>query len=260
MAELMFNSLLLKEYPKTFKTMDININFIQLNQILGPFREVCYYLYGGKLYFLGDEQIVSAVLKNQSFKISSISSIELDLLKDWEIIQPIFYKSLRFYFLQHNFAWKPKRRNQLFVLEPKEFDGSQLVHEIYNSSGERLIVYEGFHYWLEFLEDKPILTLLPKVKPILSPKSKLEPKDIIFEKDSFQEVGPDLLKRKGFYREFRKIALKPNGEKRNVLKTIIKLLSEGKEEIAVPTGNLERGLVFDSNFITTEEVEADYYG
>ncbi|MGC9014908.1 MAG: hypothetical protein ACP5KW_11085 [Thermoproteota archaeon] len=260
MDELMFNSLALKEYPQEFKTLDVSIHYTQLNQILGPSRDVCYYLYGGRLYFLGDEAIVSTVLRGHGFRISNVSSTNLDLINDWEVIRPIFYKSLRFYFMRHNFVWRPRRRNQVFVLEPEEFEGTRLVHEVYNDYGERLLVFEGFRYWLEFLEGELVLTLLPKVKPILPLKSRLTREDIIFGKDSFQEVGPFLMRRKGFSRYFRGIALKPNRMKRNILRTIIKLLSEGKEELVIPAGNLQRGLVFDTEFIGTEEVEADFYG
>jgi hypothetical protein len=260
MGELMLNSLALKEYPKEFKTLDVNIQYTQLNQILGSFHNICYHLHGGKLYFLGDEAIVSTILGGHGFRISNVSSTNLDIIDNWEIIRPIFYKSLRFYFIRHHFIWRPRRRNQVFILEPEEFEGVQLVHEIYNDYGERLLVFEGFHYWLEFLEDKLVLTMLPKVKPILPLKLKLEPEDIIFGRDSFQEVGPLLMGRRGFSRYFRGIALKSNRAKKHVLETIIRLLSEGREEIVIPAGNLERGLVFGSEFIKTEEVEADFYG
>jgi hypothetical protein len=260
MGELVLNSLVLKEYPKEFKTLDMNIQYTQLNQILGSFHDICYYLHGGRLYFLGDETIVSTILRGHGFQVSNVSSTNLDIIDNWEIIRPIFYKSLRFYFIRRHFVWRPRRRNQVFILEPEEFGGVRLVHEIYNDYEEKLLVFEGFRYWLEFLEGKLVLTMLPKVKPILPFKSKLKPEDIIFGRESFQEVGPPLMRRRSFSSYFRRIALKSNYAKKRVLEAIIRLLSGGREEIVIPAGNLERGLVFGSEFIKTEEVEVDFYG
>lgn len=263
MAKLMTNSLVLKEFPHEFKTLKTNIQFTQLNQILGPFRDICYYLHEKKLYFLGDENILTRILSGLGFECSDVSQVTLHISKDWEIIRPIFYKCLRFYFYGRNFVHNPnnpKRRNQVFILEPEEFEGTRLIHELYNQSGERLLVYEGFRYWLEFMEEKLVLTLLPKVMPILPFKHKLTIKDITSNPSTFQEVGPSLMKQKNFSQEFRKIALKPNWKKRNVLEAIVKLLSDGKEEIVIPAGDIKRGLVLDSSFILIEEKEADFYG
>lgn len=267
MSELILNSLILKEYPRDFKVADIKIQFSQLNQILSPLHDVCYYLHGGKLYFLGDEKTVDKKLREYGFTISNITSITLNPMNEWEIVRPVFYKLLRFYFIRHHkiFIWQPRKKNKIlkeaFILEPEKFEDVQLVHEIYNSSGEKLLVFEGFRYWLEFLEDAIVLTLLPKVKPILPLKSVLETQDIILgSKNTYLEAWPALIKSKGFYSDFRKIALKRNPEKRNVLNIIVKLLSNGKEEIIVPIGNLKRGLVFSSEFIKIEEMESDFYG
>lgn len=260
MTELIINSLPVKEYPTEFEVTETNIEFTRLNKILGPFRDVCYYLHGGKLYFIGDEEIVSNVLKANGFRTLDISTINLDLFSDWEIVRPILYRSLSFYFTGHELIWKPVKKKQAFILKPITFEGERLVHEIYNNYEEKLIVYEGFSYWLEFLDGELVLTLLPKVKPILALSSRLKPEDIKSNKREFQEIAPPLIRKKGFFKEFRKIALKGNHIKRKVLKAIVKLLSNGKEEIIIPTGNLSRGLVFESNLITTEKEEADFYG
>jgi ABC-type antimicrobial peptide transport system ATPase subunit len=98
------------------------------------------------------------------------------------------------------------------------------------------------------------------VKPILSFKPKLSIKDILLNPLIFREINPALMRERSFSEPFRKIALKPNWKKLNVLKTIVKLLSNGKKEIIVPAGNIERGLIFDSNLITIKETRADFYG
>jgi len=263
----MLNSLMLKKHPQDFKVIDINIQFTQLNKILGPIHDACYYLHSGRLYFIGDEEAVSTKLREHGFTTAYTSSITLNPVNNWEIIRPIFYKALHFYFVKHNSVsvWQPRRMNKLlkqaFILEPTRFEDTELVHEIYNSSGERLIVFEGFSYWLEFLGSRIALTLLPKVKPILPLKAVLEAQDMVCNsKNAYLEAGPALIRSKDFYFDFRKIALKRNPEKRNVLNAIVKLLSNGKEEISIPVGNLREGLVFSTEFTKMEEVESDFYG
>ncbi|MGC9014396.1 MAG: hypothetical protein ACP5KW_08510 [Thermoproteota archaeon] len=265
MTKLVLNSIMLKEYPQDFKVVDIDTQFNQLNQILGSLYNVHYYLHSGKLYFIGNEEDIRMRLEKYNFTVSNIAPVTLTPIDNWEIVQPIFYKALHFYFMRHNSIWQPRKMNkflkQAFILEPEWFEGTQLVHEVYNNHGERLVVYEGFKYWLEFLGDTIILTLLPKVKPIIPLKPTLEKQDIIFfsKQPAYLEVSPNLIRSKGFYFDFRKIALKGNTEKRNVLKNIIKLLSNGKEEIIIPIGNLNEGLVFSTEFIKIESRERGFY-
>ncbi|RLG19097.1 hypothetical protein DRN63_00385 [Nanoarchaeota archaeon] len=239
--------------------METNIQFSQLNEILGPFHDICYYLHGGRLYFLGNEEVVSSVLKAHGFRASGVSSSNLELSTHWEIIRPILYKSLKFYFIRCGFIWKPIGRKEAFIVKPRTFQGLKLVHEIYNSYGKRLIVYEGFSYWLEFLGGELVLTLLPRVKPVLPSSLRLQPEDILANKNAFQVANPPLMRRMGFSKQFREIALKPNHKKRDVLKAIVKLLSGGKEEIIIPVGNLERGIVLEPSFIAVEKMEVDFY-
>ena len=260
MTELMTNSLRLKEFPLLVNVLETDIQYLQLNQILGPRRDVCYHLSGGKLFFIGDDKITSDILREHGFSISSLRTINLDLVHHWEILRVIFYKALRFFFLGKNFVWKPRRRNQVFITKPEKYEGVTLVHKLINNNNERLIVYEGFQYFLKLINNEPVLSLIPRVKPIFPlVETSATPLEFTSMKN-FIEADPSTIRRKGFYSDFRHIALKPNWEKRQLLKTFSKLISEGRNEIVVPVGNLKRGLVFDSEFLVTEEEEADFHG
>jgi hypothetical protein len=260
MPELMINSLRLKEFPTLVNTLETNIQYLQLNQILGPVRTICYHLFGGKLFFVGDIEITSDILRGHGFSVSNIKSVNLDLIKHWETLRVVFYKALRFFFESKNFVWKPKRRNQVFIVEPKKYNDMTLVHELVNNNNEKLIVYEGFRYFLEFIDEEPVLSVIPKVKPIfpLVEASGMLPSFTPMK--TFIDANPATIRRKGFYTDFRPIALKPNWKKRELLKTFSELISERSDEIVIPVGNLLRGLVVDPEFLVTEEVEADFYG
>lgn len=259
MVNMILNSLPIIKYLNELKVIETDIQYVQLNKILGSYHDICYHLYAGKLYFLGDEDVVITTLKASGFKADRFLFITINLLEDWEIIRPILYKSLKYYFINQDFIWKDKRRNQIFILKPLYFNRTQLVNEIYNESFEKLIVYEGFRYWLEFIDEALVLTLLPKVKPVLPLDSKMAPEKLRVQRKKFLDVPSPIMRKKGFSREFRKIALKPNYKKREVLNAIVKLLSNNDKKIVVPTGNLKEGLILSSKFITLNGIRVGFY-
>lgn len=260
MAELMTNSLRVKEMPSVVNAIQTNIQYPQLNQLLGPYHNICYHLHGGRLYFLGDQDQVSTVLDGHGFKQSRVEEIALDIDVNWEIIRTILYKGLKFFFLNQKTMWKPTMRNEVFFLQPRDFQGTLLVHEFYNSSGEQLVIYEGFRYYLEFIGRDLVLTLLPKVKPVFPVKGEHTWQPVVRAKGmTFIETRSDMLRRKGFFPQFRRVAVKENWKKRALLNTFLSLLKGDGDEFIIPVGNIERGLVLEPCFLTIVEGEEDFY-
>src|SRR5437867_1021462 len=80
--------------------------------------------------------------------------------------------------------------------------------------------------------------LLPKVKPILPVRRNMSPEEITSgSQTDIAFPSPQLIRKKGFYSSFRKIALKKSWEKEAILMAIIGLLNDGQGQFAVPVGD-----------------------
>ena len=289
-----------------------DVNYPDLNRIMGSLFHVTYHLFSNRLYFIGDESEVEAQLASNDFEATFTGSIEVDIKKNWHIISIILYKAIRFFLMRKGFVWKPRVKNEVFILNPELYDDTQLVHKLFNINQEELRVHEGFRYYLDFIGSAPVLSMIPKVTPTLRVLSTSLPREItilcekhcevrdtcklpkkkirvseykIFQDDSgfcphsksyiailgkrqytvpwhtlHLEAHPSTIRQRGFYRDFRRIALKPNWRKRKVLITFADLLSDNLDEIVIPVGHLQRGLVFDSDFLTIEQARRDFYG
>ena len=312
MTRLMTTSLQIKELPSSMNIIKTDVSYPDLNQIMGSLFHVTYHLLSNRLYFIGDASEVEAQLASNDFEATFIGNTEVDIDKNWHIISIILYKAIRFFLMRKEFVWKPKIRNEVFILNPELHGSTQLVHKLFNINQEELRVHEGFRYYWDFIGSAPVLSMIPKVTPTLRvsrsslprevtilcekdcevrgscrlPKKKIRVSEYeIFQDDSgfcphsksyvtilgkrryivpwhtlHLEAHPSIIKQRGFYRDFRKIALKKNWSKRNVLRTFTDLLSDNSDEIVVSVGHLQRGLVLDSEFLTVEQVQRDFYG
>lgn len=312
MTELITTSLQIKELPTSMNIIKTDVNYPDLNQIMGSLFHVTYHLVSKRLYFIGDKSEVEAQLASNDFEATLIGSTEVDIKKNWHIVSIIFYKAIRFFLMGKGFVWKPRIKNEVFILNPNLYGNTQLVHKLFNINQEELRVHEGFRYYLDFIGSVPVLSMIPKVTPTLRVSGSSLPREvtILCEKDCevrdscklpkkkirvseyeiFQaasgfcphstsyvailskrqyvvpwhtlhlEAHPRTIKQRGFYGGFRKIALKPNWRKRELLRTFANLLSDNSDEIVIPVGDLERGLVLDSELMTIRKVGRDFYG
>lgn len=260
MTKLTTNSLRLIEFPSLINAVQTSIQYADLNRVLGPIGRICYHLYGGKLFFVGEEEETCRAIRAGGFTVSDCNAVKVDLALHWEVLQVIFYKALGFFFMGKRSLWKPRRAMEVFVKEPKELEGVVLVHEITNYSDRKLIVYEGFRYSLRFVDNDLVLSLLPRVKPTIVQSAAAPALQMGLPLGDIVEASPAVIRSEGFYSGFRRVALKPNLDKLRLLKTFTSLISEQRDEIVLPVGNVARGLVFASEFLETDETEADFYG
>src|SRR5438034_11122325 len=119
------NCLVVEKVVTQFSKLATNAQYFEINPLLGPLKDVQYHLHGGNLYFAGDGAAVSRVLLGGGFKVSDLQTAELTLFKSLEILRPIFYRSLK-HFFQSNGLWNPPRREEAYVVQPSEFNGTEL--------------------------------------------------------------------------------------------------------------------------------------
>jgi hypothetical protein len=74
------------------------------------------------------------------------------------------------------------------------------------------------------------------------------------------EASSRTVRERGLYKELKRIAQKRNREKRNILEVFSNILSEAKDEIIIPVGNLNDGLIIHSDYLMIKEKEEDFYG
>lgn len=96
MTELITTSLQIKELPTSMNIIKTDVNYPDLNQIMGSLFHVTYHLVSKRLYFIGDKSEVEAQLASNDFEATLIGSTEVDIKKNWHIVSIIFYKAIRF--------------------------------------------------------------------------------------------------------------------------------------------------------------------
>lgn len=173
------NILEILKYPEAISRLRIisTVRYDELNKIAGPISNLLYHYHEDILHFLGDSEQLKATLEENDIKYEEIEPLEVNIVKDFSLLRVLIYKALRRFFTQKGFTWDLRKKNEVFLTNPrssklvkdvKKKYKVNLIHEIRGKESDiTLTVHEGFRYKINLMEDILTLTIRPKVTPLI---------------------------------------------------------------------------------------------
>ena len=240
------------KYPNTVNRLEIlsPLRYDELNAIIGHISNLQYYNHENILYFIGDAKSLKASLDEVNVEYNEIDPLNVDIERDFHIMRVLIYKALRRFLTRIGFMWDPRRKNVVFLIRPetglaKEINKKFKVEFIHDLTGvhkgqfKTITVYEGFRYKLDLVNGDPILTIFPRVTPLIKANSaSLSPGTGVVclcnVKCDFKQICRKLPRKKLIVDNFTELSkeslLCPEGYKK-----LVKIVDKSKKSYEVPS-------------------------
>ncbi len=188
------NMLEVTKFPEKIHAIKIlsDMSYNELNNLISTTPYTYYFFHEKILYFIGYKNNVIDLLNKGDVIFEELEDIPaVDIInRKFNIFRVIFYKSFRSYLISRGFTWDYRRKNVAFVSKPnpklkKEISNAfdiKLINTFFSRDSSILLIHEGFRYKLDLVEGKLMLTIFPRVTPLVKTKdySDIINNDIVF--------------------------------------------------------------------------------
>lgn len=161
--EIKTNLLQTTEFPEKMNVMKIEIEYEVLNSILKN-SEISYHLKSDKIYFFGNSNTMSELLKEKGYPSEILNPIYINadcIQYHWDIVRVLFYKVTECFLRQKELYFHPRRRNTFYVVNIDNWvDGTPLIGK---NQRNGYYVHEGFEYKLHLINKSVFLSLAPLI-------------------------------------------------------------------------------------------------